>query len=98
MGYIYIIQSLKESEHFKIGITFILPELLVFKLNNYSINNDYTLLFEGTIPEKINSLTLETVIHDYLKEMNLWIKEDLFKIKKEKLNEIILSIENIIIT
>ena len=89
MAYIYIIQYLKQNNEYKIGITFILPDLLVFKLNKYGIENIYTLVFESYINEDINSLVLESIIHDYLKELNLWVKEDLFQIKKEKLNEII---------
>ena len=97
MVYIYIIQSLKTQNKYKIGITFILPELLLFKLNNCDSEINYKLIFEGELNKKINALTVETTIHDYLKELKLWEKEDIFLIKNNKILDIIKSIESIIV-
>ena len=94
MSYIYIIEF---DNNFKIGVTFILPELYVFKLNNYGTLTKYKLIFEGQLEKKLNGLTVEKTIHDYLKEMNVWVKEDIFNKKKDNLQGIIKSIQNIII-
>lgn len=93
MGYIYIIENLKDKNKYKIGITFILPKLLVFKLNNLDLTIDYKLIYHEKINEKINSLSLEIILHDYLKELKLWEKGDIFNIKKDKLKSLITSLQ-----
>lgn len=87
MYYISIIQLKEDPTLYKISYSD-KPRKSKSNINTKTNSNSdlgYTLktIFELEIDKSINILTVETIIHDYLKKKGYWIKMDWFNIPND---------------
>ena len=92
MYLIHIIQDLEEPTHYKIGYS-------TTKGKQYGIlekgnRHLMKLIFELEITDDVSILSIERIIHDYLKEKGYWISGDWFNIPDD--NEIVTIVKSII--
>ena len=79
--YIYIIRDIINKNFYKIGISKE-PQKRIFNLQTGNPNK-LKLIFELIVNKNINSRDVEKVIHTYLKEQNMLISGEWFKIESE---------------
>ena len=80
--YIYIIRDLEKKNVYKIGISNE-PQKRIKNLQTGN-SNKIKIIFELKVFKNINSRQVEKVIHEYLKEKNMWVFGEWFKINSEE--------------
>jgi hypothetical protein len=79
--FIYIIRDLVKKNVYKIGISKE-PQKRIKNLQTGN-SNKIKIIFELKVFKDIKSRQVEKVIHQYLKEKNMWISGEWFKIENE---------------